>query len=286
MSKPVVITPSDIRSVVTKEDDFGHEMRIGQLIRGVPGIQMKHGGTYTDPVTQKPRQFDYRCALTKGSARLALAIECKNLSPSVPLVMCGTKRQEAEAFHDLIEARNGNFRRRTATVVGLSCVTRRASKEDTYCSPGMFVAKSIVRIQADKNPMTRTSDADIYDKWSQAISSSIGLAEAACTFPTGATPPKFVVSILPIVVVPDHVMWAASYDERGEIPEDPSEIDRCKLFVAKEIELGEEKTPLYHRFTFSHVHFFSLTGFGAFLSGMAENNQVWSSLFTDKASEL
>jgi hypothetical protein len=286
MSKSVVITPSDIRSVVTKEDDFGHEMRVGRLIRSVPGMETKHGGTYTDPVTQKPRQFDYRCALTKGSTRLSLAIECKNLSPSVPLVMCGTIRQETEAFHDLIEARNGHFNHRSATVVGLSSVTRRASREYAYYSSGKFVAKSVVRIQADKNPMTRTQDADIYDKWAQAISSAIGLTEAACTFPTGATPPKFLVSILPIVVVPDHVMWTASYDEQGDIADDPSEVHKCELYVAKEIELGKKQTPLYHRFAFSHVHFFSLTGFRAFLSGMAEDDQVWSSVFTDKAHEL
>ena len=286
MSKPVAITPSDIRSVVTKEDDFGHEMRVGQLLRRVPGMRIEHGGTYTDPVTQKPRQFDYRCSLTNKTTCLTMAIECKNLSPSVPLVMCGTKRPETEAYNDLIEARNGLFKRRTATISGLSSVTRRASREYSFYPPSGFVAKSIVRIQADKNPMARTQDADIYDKWAQAISSAVGLAEMACTFPKGATPPKAVIAILPIVVVPDHLIWSVSYDDGGNIAVDPAETDACELFVGKEIELGEKKTPLFHRFTFSHVHFFSLAGFESFLFKMTNDQQAWASLFTNNAIEL
>ena len=286
MSKPTNIQASDIRTVVTKEDDFGHEMRVGHLIRGLQGIQTQHGGTYRDPVTQKPRQFDYRCSLTKGSTCLTLAIECKNLSQSVPIVMCGTKRPETEAFHDLIEARNGFFKRRSATISGLSSVTRRASREHSFYPPNKFVAKSIIRIQADKNPMARTQDADIYDKWAQAISSAVGLAEVACTFPKGATPPKLLVAILPIVVVPDGLMWIVSYDDQGSITADPVQSDTCELFVGKEIELGEIKTPLFHRFTFSHVHFFSLTGFGCFLSEMAKGDQTWEKLFSENSVEL
>src|SRR5713101_7395856 len=104
------LSPSDIRNVVAKEDDFGHEMRVGHVVRSVPAIAVQHGGTYTDPVSGKPRQFDYRCTLRKGAARLSLAVECKNLSPSSPLVVCGIKRREDEAFHDLIESRIGTFR--------------------------------------------------------------------------------------------------------------------------------------------------------------------------------
>jgi len=286
MSKPVVITPSDIRSVVTKEDDFGHEIRVGKVLRRVAGGRVEHGGTYTDPVTQKPRQFDYRCSLTNGSTCLTMAIECKNLSPSVPLVMCGTKRPETEAYHDLIEARNGLFKRRTATISGLSSVTLRASGENSFYARNGFVAKSIVRIQADKNPMARTQDADIYDKWAQAISSAVGLAETACILPKGAIPPKVVAAILPIVVVPDNLMWAVTYDDEGNIEGDPIQANNCELFVGKEIELGEKKTPLFHRFAFSHVHFFSLAGFGSFVSKMAGDQQAWASLFTGKAVEL
>jgi hypothetical protein len=286
MSKPANIQASDIRNVVTKEDDFGHEMRVGNLIRSVQSMSMQHGGTYTDPVTKKPRQFDYRCSLTKSSTRLSLAVECKNISPSFQLVVCGTGRTESEAFHEIIEARLGHFRRKTAIINGLSSVTRRAIHENAFYPPHQFVGKSLVQIQADKTPMTRMKDSEIYDKWAQALSSAVGLAESACAFPNGAQPPKFITAILPIVVIPDGLLWHAIYDEKGNLSKDPTQVDECEFFVSKEIDLGKIRTPLFHRFTFSHVHFFSLTGFGSFLSQMTTNDQVWSKLFTDKSVEL
>lgn len=286
MSKPSTAHASDIREVVMREDDFGHEMRVGHLIRSIVGMQWQHGGTYTDPVTQKPRQFDYRCFLNKESACLSLAIECKNLSSAVPLVICGTARRETEAFHDLIEARNGHFRKRSATIVGLSSVTRRATGKSAFYPADHFVGKSLVRIQTDRKPMARSQDGDVYDKWAQALSSAVGLAESACSFPNGATPPKLLVAILPIVVVPDTVMWSVSYDNDGNISSEPKQIEEGELFVGKQIELGQKKTPLFHVFTFSHVHFFSLTGFQSFLSEMVKEDGAWKRLFTDESIEL
>src|SRR3989442_1029387 len=126
------ISPCDIRNVVTKEDDFGHEMRVGHVIRDCPAIEVQHGGTYTDSVTKKPRQFDYRCSLRKEIATLMLAVECKNLSASVPLVVCGIKRRQDEAFHDVIESRRGPFTLGSQRVTGLSSVTRRAKGDDAF----------------------------------------------------------------------------------------------------------------------------------------------------------
>jgi len=153
------VTASEIKSVITAEDDFGHEMRVGHILRCIPELKWKHGGTYTDPLTKKPRQFDYRCSLVKQSAthenesaRLLLAVECKNLSPAVPLVVCGTKRSDNEAFHHLIQSRFGNFRRRNAWIDGPSSVTRRATRENSFYPQGHFVGKSTLRIQTDKSP--------------------------------------------------------------------------------------------------------------------------------------
>lgn len=286
-SAAMPISPSDIRNIVTREDDFGHEMRVGHAIRSCPAIQVQHGGTYTDSITQKPRQFDYRCWLRKGGASLSLAVECKNLSPSVPLVVCGIGRREDEAFHDLIESRQGTFKRRAATLVGLSSVTRRATREDAFYPPKDFVGKSLVRIQTDKNPMVRTQDSDVYDKWAQALSSAVELAESACSSAKSFSVAHFFTAVLPVVVVPDDLLWRVVYDENGSVPTDPVQVKECELFVGREIEVGGAKgTPLFHRFTFSHVHFFTLTGFGSFLSKMAINEHAWTKLFTGKSLEI
>lgn len=281
------ISPSDIRNVVTKEDDFGHEMRVGHAIRSCPAIQVQHGGTYIDSVTQKPRQFDYRCWLKKEKTCLSLAVECKNLNPSVPLVVCGAKRRDDESFHDLIESRLGSFKRGSAIINGSSSITRRAKRSDSFYSPSDFLGKSLVRIQSEKIPMVKLQDSDVYDKWAQALSSSVELAESACHFAKKYSVARFFTAVLPVVVVPDNVLWRVDYDDNGAISKDPEQVDACELYVAREIEVGGKiGTPLFHYFAFSHVHFLTLTGFSSFLSKMAVNELAWSNLFTDKSFEL
>lgn len=281
------ISPFDLRDIVTKEDDFGHEMRVGHAIRSFPAIRVQHGGTYTDSVTQKPRQFDYRCWLKKEHASLSLAVECKNLSPSAPLVVCGSTRREDEAFHDLIVSRNGTVVRPSATLIGASSTTYRASLEDAYYPLKSFVGKSLVRVQTNGGKMVRTQDADIYDKWAQALASSIELAESACSLAKRFSVLQFFTAVLPVVVVPDDLLWRLVYDESGLVATDPTQVNQCELFVGREIDVGGPKqTPLFHRFTFSHVHFFTLSGFGSFLSKMAINEHAWTKLFTDKATEI
>ena len=76
------IPSADLQAIVVAEDDFGFEMRVGGIMRKLPELEVRHGGTYSDPVEDKPRQFDYVCSLTKDNRRLALAIECKNVNPS------------------------------------------------------------------------------------------------------------------------------------------------------------------------------------------------------------
>lgn len=280
------ISASDIRSVVTKEDDFGHEMRVGHVIRSCSAADVQHGGTYTDAVTQKPRQFDYRCWLRKGQTMLSLAVECKNLSPSVPLVVCGTARPDGESFHDLIESRNGTVQRPGATLIGLSSATRRATGEASIYPPKEFVGKSLVRIQTDKNPPVRTPDADVYDKWAQALSSAVDLAVSACAFSKEFAFGKFLTAVLPVVVVPDDSLWRLAYAHDGTVSADPSIVTECELFVGREIPVGGPiRTPAFHQFTFSHVHFFTLLGFSSFLSRMAVNDHAWSRLFSEEAIE-
>jgi len=281
------ISPSDIRNVVTREDDFGHEMRVGNAIRTSPAIRVEHGGTYTDSVTGKPRQFDYRCWLTKERACLSLAVECKNLVPAVPLVVCGIRRRDEEAFHDVIESRHGLFKRHSAKISGSSSVTRRATERGAFYPPSEFVGKSLVRIQTDKSPMVRTQDSDVYDKWAQALSSAVELAESACGFAKKAGVAMFLTAVLPTVVVPDGVLWRVVYDDSGSVLADPAQVQECELFVDREIDVGGAKgTPLFHQFTFSHVHFFTLTGFSLFLDRVAMNQHAWNKLFSDELVEI
>jgi hypothetical protein len=129
----MTVSPSDISTVLTRDDDFAHELRVGKAIHSCSGVEVRHGRTYTNPVTNKPRQFDYRCFFRKNTACLALAVECKNLVSA-----CLRLRVEPPF-------------------------------ENPSTPPKRFVGKSLVRIQTDKSPMVRSPDSDVYDKWAQAL---------------------------------------------------------------------------------------------------------------------
>jgi len=264
-------------------------MRVGNLLRDFPAIQIQHGGTYTDLVSSKPRQFDFRCSLKKKAAELHLAVECKNLHPSKPLVICGTKRRESEAFHDIIESRWGlhtRGQRGEVTIDGGSSVTLRAKLKDAFYCPGEFAGKSILRIKLGPNPASHLSapDSDIYDKWAQAVSSSVGLAEVACEGAERYRLPEFYAAVLPAVVVPDQGMWIVDYSESGDILKPPSLVEACDFYVGREITLPELWMP--HKFAFSHVHFFTLSGFQRFLTDIATHEDRWNTLFTTRARTL
>jgi hypothetical protein len=281
-----VVSPADIRDVVAREDDFGHEMRVGAVLKR-KGARVLHGGTYTDPITKKPRQFDFRGKITFEDKCLLLTVECKNLNANQPLVVCGAARRDHEAFHDLIESRFGNWHRRTAFIEGQSSVTRRATLNNAFYVPGKFVGKSPIRIQVDKTPMTvvRSPESDVYDKWAQALSSAVGLAEQACGLAQAQSKAKLTVSILPAVIVPDGLLWTVMYDDNGNILEDPGKSDGCELYLGREIELGRKGTPLFHRFIFSHIHFMTLAGLDSFLARMIPEGEAWRGLFTELAVE-
>jgi len=277
------ITPSDVRKVVTDEDDFGHEMRVGALLQITPAIEFEHGGTYKDEVTGKPRQFDFRCSLRKETALLSLAVECKNLSVEAPLVMSGTWRRKKEAFHDLIESRTGRFEMGSTITVGLSSITRRSQSEDSFYPPKKFVGKSLLRIKTSKNVPVAVPDADIYDRWAQALASAIDLARGACDLSKKFQRAHVFCAVLPIVVVANGALWTVTYDEKGDILGDPTTVSNCELYVGRSITLGQK--PIAHRFSFTHVHFFTLDGFDSFLSRMTMNEKAWAKLFNTEASE-
>jgi hypothetical protein len=243
---------------------------------------VEHGGTYTDPATGKPRQFDYRCSIVKDHQRLALAVECKSLSQSVGLVICGIERQRNEAFHEVIRSNKSNAGQR-ATPISYSG-TCRSDWSSSFYPAGKFVGKNLVRIQQDKTTnkktpdLKRTPDEDIYDKWAQALASAKDLVEAGCACSRGLPHLKMVyTAVLPVVVIPDDRLWKVTYDEEGSIASEPVQAEECQFFVGRSIDVGHAPEP--HPFTFSHVHFFTLSGLRSFMSLMAGEGDAWDRLF-------
>ena len=293
------ISASDIQKILATEDDFGHEMRVGAAIRAIPSFNVQHGGTYTDSVSGKPRQFDYRCSLTKETktllltistgggtgdeawtpsnqaTRLALAIECKNLNPSFPLVICGTSRQEGEAFQDLIVSVGSSVvvQRGVEAAGGAHSRVYRAASNQSFYRQAEFVGKSLLRLKPENRKSTTPVaglDSDIYEKWAQALSSAVDLVDAsvACAQLNQAV----ISAVLPVVMVSDGSLWRVDYGDSGRAS-DPIQVDQCEFY------LGHEVNDMQYTFMFSHIHFFTISAFGSFLSKMAVDQAGWDRLF-------
>jgi len=275
-------------------------MRVGAAIRQIRNIDVQHGGTYTDPVTGKPRQFDYRCSLTKvtrtqrlsipaegytGSeawepdnrtTRMLLAVECKNLNPSFPLVVCGASREEGEAFQDLIYS--VGHRIVDHQPYGPHSQACRAKKRQSFYLQEEFVGKNFLRLKPKDSRSAvavAAPDSDIYERWAQALSSAVDLADAAFDY----APAREIIwsAVLPAVVVPDESLWRAAYQNDGKMATDPEKVGQCEYYVGHTIRL--RSPPEERSFTFSHIHFFTLRGFASFLSKMAVNDHAWDRLF-------
>jgi hypothetical protein len=275
----VSITTEEIKKVVLVEDDFGHEMRVGSILSNpkYPGVHHAmarvlspvHGGTYKDQVTQKTRQFDYRCQIVRGhhgAHNIFIAAECKNLNPDLPLVVCGRTRTNEESYHVFItKAQGGNPR--------LQIVERACS----IYTPNSFVGKSLLRLKMKEKKLCADGDSEIYDKWSQALASSYDLAFRAAHDNHDS---QFLAFIMPLVVVPNHSLWAVSYEDSGLPAGNPEQIDQCQFYV-------DQKIPIGLPFVITHIHFVTLNGLYEMLSEFADaDSHKWDLIFSRAASEF
>src|SRR5437899_2290398 len=103
--KQDAITNVDLLEFLTGYSDFSFEIQVlNTLIAG--GFACDHGGTYDDPATKKPRQFDIRATKTFGKRFLRLAAECKNLRPNFPLLLTCLPRRDEESFYEVVVSVN------------------------------------------------------------------------------------------------------------------------------------------------------------------------------------
>jgi hypothetical protein len=256
------ISAEALRSMVEAEDDFGHELRVGKILK--QGQRFKHAGTYKDPFTGKPRQFDFRVQLERNNHVIHLAVEAKNLSKNSPAIICGMPRSVDESRHDRIECWD-------ALAANFAAKVTRISPSLPY-ERGQFVGKSILRVQPDKNKIgafLKIPDADIYDRWSQALSSCTEISEAIFE-----TRPSFQCYhvVLPVVVVSNGSLWVAEYNEDGALTSAPKQTDACSYYVAQKMPL--RAVPISREFEISHVHFCTARGLEAWFAKLRTWNHA------------
>jgi hypothetical protein len=272
------ITADEIKKVVLSEDDFGFEMRVGNILKPenvkYPELRnahasimpFSHGGTYKDQVTEKTRQFDYRFQIIRtimGSTRILFAVECKNLNPDLPIVVCGRPRTKGESYHVYI-AGHGALSK-LFKVEGISSIYK----------PNNFVGKSLLRLKIKDRKLCAEGESEIYDRWSQALASSHDLARDAAY-----KAPQSFAFVMPVVVVPDDALWQVSYKDNGEPESAPAKIDQCEFYA-------DQKIPIGLPFVITHIHFVTLKGLSQMLANFANADYFkWDEIFSRAASEF
>ena len=164
--------------------DFGFELRCLERLSRL-GFRCQHGGSYVDRVTSKARQFDIR-ALKEDQGdtlRVRCAVECKNLAESFPLLIMCVPRSRGESFHELIlsydaasQAPRSQF---DIPAFHKNCQIIRIDHPISDYAPGASVGKGSVQVGKAQDNSITANDAEVFDKWSQALASAHDLADEA-----------------------------------------------------------------------------------------------------------
>lgn len=238
------ITKSDVKRYLNNYSDFSFELKVLKRLVDL-GFQCSHSGTYTDPVTNKSREYDIRALLQKEFIRFHLSVECKNLQENFPLVVHCLERKENESYNELIFTFEPKPPTQKVGPISLplpsafmeNSRSRRVRKISLYLKT-QFVAKAIDQIgkRQDNNEIT-SNDGEVFDKISQAINSSVDLISEASNLDTSNFP-GYLTFVCPLLVVPDSSLWQAKYSDDGEQISEPEQIKHISYYIGKEWSVG------------------------------------------------
>jgi hypothetical protein len=240
-------------------------------------------------VTERPREFDIRAIRKSQNQILRLAVECKNIGAHCPLLVSRIPRTEAEAFQQVVLSLNkSRLRIGDETPLSLAihqrAITIDLSGERMPYQPGDFVGKSCDQIGLTSGDDLVGNDADVFAKWSQAISSGRDLAMQAMGDGADADPAAIVL-IVPIVVIPNGRLWVVDYSAIGNRICDPRLVDRCPYFVGR--QMTWKKGMAHERYTFSHLEFVTQTGLSDLIGSLGnfENRYSVADAIADAVKE-
>ena len=163
------LTKDDILLYAKEQSGFTFEMEILRMVTESCGPEKtKWGGLYYDPNTKKQREFDIETEKAfSRDQRVKLAIECKHLSENCPLVIFCTHRTEKETVMSRLKwidhPRTPQY----------SHYTLETGKSYEFYPTEKYVGRSLKQIGKDSQNGLKSikGDSEIYDKWSQALSS-------------------------------------------------------------------------------------------------------------------
>jgi hypothetical protein len=183
------ISSKDLIEFLDTSSDFAFELRCVEKLTQL-GFHVEHGGSYTDRVTGKTRQFDIRALRTSSSLCVQLPVECKNLTVSFPLIAMCVPRAPNESFHELLVAFHPDMEEgeESEFPYGIrlpmpgfrpNCKTERVDHTQSGYAIGAPVSKAVAQVGRAKDKAITSTDGESFEKWSQALASAQDLADAA-----------------------------------------------------------------------------------------------------------
>lgn len=275
------IQQSDLKEYLDSSSDFGFELSVLKLLRGKE-FECEHGGLYEDPVTGKSRQFDIRAIKTILGYRVRLAVECKNIRENFPILISCIPRHEDESYHQIALPSRPNSYDPFGNLPVFESRFKTVSIRGKYSiyKPEDFVGKSIVQVGRDKDGNISTNDSELYDKWSQCLSSSNDLVESTYGDEVDEEETSFLAMVIPVVVVPNGRLWSVKYDNDGNRVSEPSQTDRCSCFIDKDYEMGNNIAGT--TMLISHFEIMTIDGLNSFVDSHLKTEEGISKLFSIK----
>lgn len=214
------ITHLDVDAYVKSTSDFAFEMSVRQQLN-IAGCNCSHAATYRDPITDKIRAYDFRASVEFSPGKHArLAVECKNIRPDNPLLVYATERTSVEAFHQVLNLEK-------VGAYPLSTMQNFAGVHSIYPDSEQ-VGRATDQITRNHDGSFKPSnDSGTYEKLLQALHSTEDLVKKAALEPFSTSR---LIAVLPVLVIPDGMLWQAEFKDDGTPVGAPQKIDRTCLF--------------------------------------------------------
>jgi hypothetical protein len=260
-----LVTAVDVKNYAESNSDFSFEMAALRLLNSLH-FSCEHGGTYRDPATGKAREFDIRAISYQGSNYSFFPVECKNVSEGSPVVIHTVPRPSEDAFHQTLISKRMRVDSRFPVISsGQSTghqwrvieVTGDRARYKSNAPVGKHLDQ-IANYGDDGVGSIQKRDGGIFDKFSQALSSSVDLVvKAVASIQGGAC---LSAAIVPVVVVPDGRLWEIPYSDSGKLLGTPKQLSRVSLLVRHTVKISTPYGAV--EYTISHAEIVTLTGLG------------------------
>ena len=274
------VSETEIADFLKGHSDFSFEVNVLMAMQA-GGFACQHGGTYDDPVTSLPRQFDIRATKKINDRIIRLAVECKNIRKGHPLLMFCMPRTEDESFNELFVDCNATALSESSgsTVPYGFGMAKMRGASSTY-KVGEQVGKACVQITRDGSGKVVGDDKEVYTKWAQAISSAKDLTyNAMHDRREGAYSFSFV---CPVLVLPNDSLFLIRHDSKGTAISQMEPVRRCSYFINREYKHFNAKM----KYVLSHMEFVTLDGLSELLNDWGGSSGVEENFSTSAMLQL